>query len=300
VSRRRHQFDFARGLKMPGGFPLGLEFANVQAFSIPNTSFSDFSCQASPTANTKGSWSLIGTTSADCCWLDIDIIAAVTDTSTANYAMAVDLALGSSQQIIINNLIVTYGGEIQNGGARYSFPFTIPAGTPIYARCAQSYTSSPDGDTIYLSVRTSDGGFAQMAGAAGVDTIGFNPSTGFGAAIDPGATVNTKGAWTQIGTALHDYMGFSVGLDTQGNSNSSPTFALGLMDIALGSADQIILPNLLFINILVPESLTLEPDTWGFIPIPIPKGTAIYGRGESTNNTAGTRTWGCTLYGAYK
>ncbi len=182
-------------------------------------------------ADTKGSYTqLIAATAFDIQWVCVQIYADGT-----NSEFLVDIAIGApTEQIIVENL---YSETPQSGVGRvvvgaYAMPLYIPAGTEISARC-QSSTASAVCDVNMIGQGAH---FMPSAPASIVDTYGAVTASTEGTQIDPGTSLNTKGAWTQIVAStdrdIHAIV-FSTGRSAQNRSLSDADF---LVDIGVGAS----------------------------------------------------------------
>lgn len=251
-------------------------------------------------ADTKGAWTqLIASTSEDSVYLVIYV--GTLDTTSTDGTSMIDIGIGpsGSEIPIVSNLVFSCGpisGQGYAPFARYAFPCCIPAGTRISARC-QAHTAS---QTCYAAVMLADGSFDQLDGASIIDTIGFG--TIHGTAVDPGATINTKGAYAQLtASTSYDISGFVIGFDVLNQTISSTGHIYELADLAIGpsGSEQIILPNMILWNEQDHANgfYWIAPNNTEFIPMSIPAGTRIAARAQSAVATSPERQFGITLYG---
>lgn len=276
---------------MPGGFPLGLDICGgIDAGS--NFADSDgITLTTGGGSGVLGAYGqLIASTVRDACWV---IVQLNMDPATGIVA-AFDIAVGAagSEIIIASQLQANAVGD--NARSNYGFPCNIPAGTRIAARAASSRAVA---DSVNISILLFDGAFTQMEGASGIDNIGFSLSSMSGTSLDPGATTNTKGAYSQlIASTTKDYLGFIASIDSLDAAGTG--FPSWLVDIAVGSAgsELIIVPNLVCSRTQVASF----PNPAPILPVSIPGGTRISARCQCTINTAGARNIGLTLYGIYQ
>lgn len=240
---------------------------------------------SSGSANTKGVYAqLSAAISRDADYLIIGL-----DNRLSNGFGAVDIAVGAaaSEQIIIADLIAS---ATAFAGQQFTIPFSIPAGSRLAARWQSTATS----DTIRASVIAGSGnlGFKSYRKS---DTYGFTAASSLGTAVDPGGTVNTKGAYSQITAATNrDHFGLAFAVDGQGDTGLTTSSLL--MDIAIGAAasEQIIIPNIM---LTMASTGYIVPFASGTFPVQIPAGSRIAVRAQSTTNAANARAFGITLYG---
>lgn len=286
---------------MPGGFPQGLELAGANDNGSVTASSIGTQCTGGAT-NTKGSYAqLIASTLADACWAIVTLDAG----NGIGNAACVDIAVGGSgsEVVIAPNLVVVPSGSItvvQPNANYYSFPCQIPAGSRVAARCQGSSAS----EKVNVSVILFDGAFTMMEGAAGVDVYGFNTATTLGTQIDPGATINAKGAYVQLSASItNDIMGIFGAYDMRGSQAgalAAPTQFL--IDIAIGGSgsEQIIVPNLPMMNERRGAGSAMNVCGVGnipYIPLGIPAGTRVAARAQCNSADATARLFGLTLYG---
>jgi hypothetical protein len=245
---------------------------------------------AAATANVKGAYTaIIASTTADMhgIWIQIPRCATGTDN-------LIDIAIGAaaSEVIIAADLGVSSGTGAIGRGVGYFFPITIPAGTRIAARCQSTTLSS----VVHVQITGFEGGFLTPCVLSRVTTYGAATADSGGVSIDPGATANTKGAYTQIVAAttfpirsLIFYLGNQI--------NVTRTSADWLMDIAVGGAgaEQIMIPDVHVWCVSTED--TMHPQISIPMPVCIPAGTRISARAQCTTSTATVRLYDLILHG---
>lgn len=117
-----------------------------------------------------------------------------------------------------------------------------------------------------------------------------------GTAIDPGTTANTMSSWVQLTASAPN--NFDAVMPVIGNNNrsSSSNSASWLVDIGLGSPQQIIIPKLL-INSGSSTQLLTVPNVLPVFPVPVPAGSALYARAQCAVTSSTQRTIDAVLYG---
>lgn len=191
---------------------------------------------ASGSANTKGSYTeLISSTSEETYWHTFLIKAPA---AAADDGFLVDIAVGAaaSESVIVANIpfFANLGGQID-----VKFPYTIASGTRISVRCQ----SPGGGNTIeVMSYHSNDSGL----GTSTVnETLGAVTASSRGTTIDPGATDNTKGGYTQLiasTAAEYNYLLIFLG----NNNNNAQSNQSYLVDIAVGATPTVAIENILF------------------------------------------------------
>lgn len=274
---------------MAGGFPLGLEVCNGQSIGAVTGSSLGTTVTGGSTVSTLGAWTqIVASTTYDIAWLEVYITFKNPTNNAEVIGVNIGIGASGSEHTIISNLVMGGGADVSE--AYYAFPCAIPAGTRIAAQAQSVFNGSV---ATYISLTGFDGAIPQIEGAAGVDNFG-QATAPFPLGVPPGATADTKGSFVQLtASTAHDYIGLMGYLLTYaGLDNTS-----GLVDIAIGASgsEQVIWPNIpltpnnasaFYPGIVVP-----------FTPIPIPAGSRISARFQSTSTSDEV---GVTLYGVYQ
>jgi hypothetical protein len=283
----------AQGDVMSGGFPVGYEVANGVNFGTLDSGTTDSVPVTGGAANTKGSYVVVGTTTADTSFALVKV-SGFANVSTRGL---MDIAVGAtgSETIVANNLCI--GSPSNNNQAQWGIPLVIPKSTQINARCQTSTAT----DNMHVVVYTFDGAFTQMEGAGGLDSIGADLSNSRGTLVDAGAVANTKGAYAVLtASSARDYMGFFFTVD-QG-SQTGWNFQNFLIDVAIGAtgSEKIIFPEFYVKAVGSLVSNGFFSVTSHFIAVAVPAGTQIQARAQCDTATASQRVIGVTLYGLYR
>lgn len=278
---------------MSGGFAQFQEFSQAQSFGLSANSTGFVNgmrlVAASATINTKGSWVSLGTLNSDCMALILGVN--YLNNSGTDTGVSVDIGIGASSgvvEVLINDI-----NQSQSGAFTYLnifqhlLPIALPSGTQIWARSAANVASTTA--TIGAAFVAIDNSFSTAREFSGVDTLG-KTATGAGTVLVGAA--GAKGSYVQIGTATHDYGGFFLCFDFAGQAS---VVINCVVDIAIGpSGSQIVvLPNLRM-SIAGQFSAT----DFEYLPIPIPNGSAIWGRASNTDGS--TQSIGVTFYGVFQ
>lgn len=237
-------------------------------------------------ANTKGSYAeLAASTSYDAQGFFVTAGKA-SDTATDTLF---DIAIGAaaSEQIIIGNL---FGSGKNDRALRYYCSIPIPAGSRIAAR-AQSVSATVTA-RIGLTLCAKHPKGVQKGR---ITTYGANTADSGGVSIDPGATLNTKGAYSEIvASTTYDHDGFILALSEQNNYVRSA--ASYLVDVAVGAAGSEI--------VYAPDQIVFQSaggDTFDpavlFLPFAVPAGSRIAIRAQANITDATDRTFDAILYG---
>jgi hypothetical protein len=206
----------------------------------------------------------------------------------------VDLAMGAAaaEQVIIANLLLETASNAGTLQGCVWIPFTIPPGVRLAARQQNNAVSG----TIAVGVILLASGLAGMPTGGRCLTMGIDTATSLGAIIDPGATVNVKGAYTELtSSAAHEVrtLLFAIGA----NLNTAGSVARWFLDIAIGAAagETVYLPNLLFSVAAAARSPL--PSWIGPIPVSVPAGTRIVARAQCNTPDPTDRKFTLAAYG---
>lgn len=267
---------------------LGAQDAIATDFSGTATRFASVTCNG--TANVKGSYTqLISSTTLASSGI-------IVHCRGINNSMdfLVDIAVGAaaSEQVIIANILVSNpaGGSAQ---AFFFFPIYIPSGVRLSAR-AQS--SDAGGQGIDVGAYLVEGGFLARDALGIVETWGADTSDSGGAQMDPGGTVDTKGAWTQLtASATHGARWLTLGLGCR--NATTPGATQYRVDIGVGAAasEQVIVPDVI-VRVGDNGSAFIGP---GFnVPVSIPAGARVAARCMCNDNNATNRPLDVVAYAA--
>lgn len=282
---------------MSGGFPGAIELCNATSEGATFTSSlngTQIAC-----GSTVGSYASTWTTLVASAPFDISWIDLCCPGSGYNWSVggAISLAVGppGSEQVIAENLIA-----FDSSALHFPVPCNIPAGTRISVNATPNNITYPANNIPDVQLILFQAGVTSIEGLAGIDSIGWNSATACGTSVDPGGTAATKGVWVELGIASRDYAGFYFFVDTLGFAAGTFSDEQEYIDIAIGpSGSQItIIPN--FYNYT-----TDNGPGWGAQPsmiywAPIPAGTTVWARAQSTATATPARLIGVTVYGIYK
>jgi hypothetical protein len=282
---------------MAGGYPVGLQWSPVGTNAISSSGGVNVTAAAS--SNTVGAYSeLISSTPRDVTWCAIALRDTITGTGPTNSAINIATGASGSEVVKVSNLVVSRASisSQEGGGSMFVFPLSVPSGTRVAASCQTTGISV----VIRCAITLFDDAFGSVPGGGAVDTYGFNTSTSIGVQIDPGATANTKGAWSEITPSLnYDLSGFFLAFDG-GGTNTTSSIVLIDLDIGVGASgsEVPVLPDWQFvITCTSPNRRDINPATTPFFPIPIPAGTRISARAACSTSTSTVRVFGVTFYG---
>lgn len=265
--------------------------ARAQTLGV-NTSGATTGTTITSGADAKGSWVDIGGTTS---FAFKRMVANLVNNNTAN-DMIVDIGInvGGNRFVIAENLTFhTARRAIQDPTAYYDLPLYVPAGAQLSARCHAAANT----ETAQVSITGFSNGVGGMAPFSRCRQL-YTPSANEnGVAIDPGGTVNTKGAWTEI-TASSGFHAAAIMFSFGFNDDIiRAADARAVLDIGIGAAssEQILLADFLLGWGVLMDGPFIP--SLPILPFYIPSGTRIIARAQCSHNTAGDRTFGLAMWG---
>lgn len=246
---------------------------------------------ANASANTKGSYATIGTTTQAC--EALTIIASNFSISSSLRHM-IDIATGATPDIIVDNLMIaTSNGISEEQSFRITFPLSVATSTDIKAR-TQADTGSSEVDIAVICHETNP---YNTTSVTAMDTYGANTADSGGASTDAGGSADTKGSYVEIdastGAAIEG-LWWTIATDTD--------WALAdeefLMDLATGAASSEVnfLENIPHINGGQVDGK--NPKMRGPLVQSISSSTRLAARAQASTTLAGNRVTDVVLYGA--
>lgn len=272
-------------------FPLLLDGQRFATAGIVTGSSTGTALTHVGTAHTKGAYAqLIASTTIDAHGF---LLYLANNSSSAARSWLVDLAIGasSSEQVIVPNLLVDSAAASGNPHAALWIPIPIPAGTRLSARQQGNTTTG----TLSVAACLLGGGFFGLPLTGRCSDMGTDTADSNGTVYDPGASINTKGGYTQLSASTpHDIRMLMLAIGS--NRNSVTTAAHWLMDVAIGAAasEQVVIPNLLF---SAASSGLQLPAYIGPIPCTIPAGSRLSINAQCSINDATDRKFAVAAYG---
>lgn len=242
---------------------------------------------ASATANTKGSWASLGTPSFQYEAFDFQ----VAQTAAGNKLVDIGINDGAGNWHVIVSDLAFPGLKNADELCNYRLPVRLKSGKQVGVRCAAS-TGSQVLNVALTGYSRGDNGGNGYSRMIRLDT----PASSRGIQVDPGATANTKGAWTQLvaSTAQH-YDALYVVVGQNGDVARTAT-ATALADIGLGAAasERVVIPNIFMRWTSTQDGPILM---LGPAPIQVPAGVRLAARGACSDVVAGDRTFDVSIYG---
>lgn len=255
---------------------IGADVANTRGTTV-----------ASGLANVKGAWvQLVASTAFYA--TGIAVYHFVDGSSPASRLLDIGVGAAASEQAIIENILLF--GRAQDSLMRY-FPISIPAGSRITARLQLDV----DSQNSFIHALLFSQPFLPHAVLGRCTTYGANTGDSGGVGVDPGAVVDTKGAYSQIIASTTRNIRFLV--PSIGNqSNSAMSTAEFFMDIAVGAggSEQNILENYFF-RFAAQEFVS--PGGFPISPVNIPAGSRLAARAQCSINDATDRLFDVTIHG---
>lgn len=269
-------------------------FGAAKAVVTDNTSSAyGIALTANASNNVKGAYSqLVASTPQDAYGLLIQI----QGSSTGDHLIDIAIGAAASEQIIAANIV--HARQIGNTrrGSYALIPGFIPSGTRLSAR--EQCSTGGANALIAIILLPAIGPFS-LANLTRMTNYGGNTTTSGGVSIQPGGTINTKGAYSQISSSTTNPMRWAVLMfGNQANAARANTANNSwTVDVAIGSAgnETIIVPDV-FIGAGAADSVVVP--ILVSIPTNIPSGTRVAVRAQCTINDATDRTFDFSMLGA--
>jgi len=244
-----------------------------------------------PGAGSKGSYAelISAANNRDGDWNGFWIFLKKNGSGMNNHAVDFAVGAGGSEQVVMADF--KYSAKNTVGTTGIFVPLRIPGGTRVSCAIASAGT-----ETIEVQAVGVAGAFSSLPAFGNMDAMGITVSNGDGVDIDPGGTINTKGAYSQIiASTLHHYKHLIVCI---GNSdNQGGTLTHHLMDFAVGAAssEQIFAADIA--AVASPQELII-PQLQSF-PVDIQQGARIAVRTQCTITDATDRLLDIAIMGFY-
>lgn len=241
-------------------------------------------------AGTKGAWTtLISSLNFDCDGFMVGIAWG----STSRISL-IDIGIGAaaSEVVIVPDLPYEQAGTIGNGCFVYYIPIPVKAGTRIAARANISGATTKQ---VAMWIQPFSGGFVLRDALDRVTTYGITPATPVLTNIDPGATIGTKGAYTQLIASTTDDIKVLQFVTAKTGNNVAIDWKVDLA-IGAGGSEQIIIPDY-YCGSAANVGAIPQPSVSLPIPISIAAGTRLAARCSCSISTAGGRTLDVAVVG---
>lgn len=259
---------------------LGQSISKVNRIGVPYISHS--------AANTKGSWIDVNTgLDYNCYGL---IYNAYSRGESADFLT--DIGIGSTPDIIVNNLIHGHSAGDLRVGKYYYLPIFVPKSTAIKTRCQSNYSGTNGMTTVWYAVQ---GQRWNQGLPTSILTYGANTADSGGTAVDPGTTADTFGSYVEFVASLpYNIRGFIVGIGPRGDYTRSANINW-FIDVAKGSSgnEETLLDQWEFgteadVDMLLPQQSV-------YFPISVEKGARLAVRSKC-NTTTSDRLFDVVLY----
>lgn len=237
---------------------------------------------ASSTANTKGSWAQLIASSG---FAATHLAVAVREpTNTANYLADVGFGAGGAEAVLVPNLLAetSEGTTAPTGAHLAQLPLSLPSGTRIAARVQADVGSRS------VVVQAIIGSVLRPMRRYGRATdYGTVTGTSRGTSVDPGGTVDTKGAYAQLTASCQTIRALLLMAGNQANANDTVTYWLADIAAGAGGAEYIVLPDVRWNKRSGANSMM--PWWHGPFSVEVPSGTRLAARAQSGTNDATDR-----------
>lgn len=246
------------------------------------------------TANVEGGWvEIIAATDFEASFVVVTVSQNI-QSAIHDYLVDIGIGAAASEKILIPDLHVSaYGVAATNYTWNvYEFPLAVPKGSRISARAQ----SSGGANGLHVSVHLFGGGFLSPAPLGVVEAWGSSSADSGGTSIDPGGTINTKGAWVQL-TAATAFDIHVLGVALGNQRNTGRTFCDWKIDIGIGAAAS---EKGLVLDLPLRAQTgadNVHPTTYPLLPVSIPKGSRVSARAECTISDATDRLFDIIAYG---
>ena len=191
-------------------------------------------------ASTKGSWVEI-IAALDFTTTSLMIILGGTSVAVQDFLVDIGTGGAGSESVLIANILVAQGANGTYGS--FTCPMQVASGTRLSAR-AQSNSGNDSTQVAIIAISSGTTGIPALTSSV---TYGADAVTTGGTGVDPGAVLNTKGAYAEVEdvtTAAMRYLVVCMGMQINGFMDSNSW----LLDIATGAAasEVVLVPNLPF------------------------------------------------------
>jgi hypothetical protein len=240
-------------------------------------------------AGTKGAWvQLIASTSFDCDYLMVFV-----GWGSSTRVSLIDIGIGGagSEVAIASDLPYEQSGSVAPSVYCFIVPTPIKSGTRISARANISGSVTKQVGMWVIPVA---GGYVHPNDMGKLTTYGV-ASTPTMTSLDPGATINTKGAYSQlVASTSTDIRALQLVCAKSGTGAASDW----RVDVAIGAggSEQIIIPDYYCTTNATAGQIPVPPVS-PVIPVSIPVGTRIAARCSNSINTAGSRLLDVAIVG---
>jgi len=242
--------------------------------------------------NTKGTWADLGAVTSFA-YEAITVCIGFASNGDNNFMCDIGVSDGSNRYVLAADLY--FAGDRLGNEQDFSIyiPVHVATGAQLSFRLSSSVAFG-DADCVVIGHGSGLGGAPGFSRCVAL----FTPASSRGIAIDPGATANTKGAWTQMTSSCPEDIGAMFGFIGYNGDIGRAASATALIDIGIGAASS---EYVLYPNAGLSWGINKDgPSNCPRIPLfacNVSKTTRIAARGACSLNTAGDRTFDLALYG---
>lgn len=270
-------------------FQPGLHGTRTETIGATTASSDGTTIPSGAGADSKGSWTSLGTT--------VNTFEAITiccagASNASNFLVDLGISDGTNIFPILSDFHVNSLRFLVEIALATYIPLHVPAGSALVARSA----SSAGNTSIDVVVIGHTSGLGGTPGFSRCITL-FTPASSRGVGIDPGGSASTKGSWTQMTSSCPATIGAMFGLIGNAGDNTKATIATHLFDIGIGASGN---ESVLYPNALVGRGSIRDGNVCPRIPLfacHVAEGTRIAARASCTDTTAGDRILDLSLYG---
>ncbi len=243
---------------------------------------------SSATAHVKGAYTeLVTATDFECIALCLYFLPSF---STRQFLIDIAIGPGTSEQVIIANILAPRYGIFDGNQTNIIVPFNIPTGTRIAARIQ---TDGVGAATFEIGCCPIYAGFDPEKGYDRCETFGANAGTTRGTVIDCGGTAHTFGSFVQITASLNsNCRGMMVSCGN--NGNAAPANTEFIINIARGTGDEIVVPGIEMYAIA--GNANLHGWLNGVFPVSIPAGQKVSAQAMCSVTNATDRQFDLVLH----
>lgn len=256
------------------------------------------SVAANAAADTYGSWHELTPSTL----LDASGLIFFLTSVNGSDAMLFDIGIGGagSETALISKIPFDEDGGGPAEGMAVYLPIGVPAGSRLSCRMLSAAANGLSRVQIHLLSCGSNGLPPCSAATVYGSTVTPSVNSLAGTIVDPGATPDTKGVWTEL-TAASDkddsWLIVLAAVSAHGLSHGKQT----MIDIGIGSAGNeiVVIPNLpLCFSFSNLGSRQLSKTRAYSFPVRVPSGTRISARAQSTISDAPSRSVSVAVIGA--
>jgi len=210
--------------------------------------------------------------------------------SGINYSFDIGIGTSGSEQTLVSEVnLPMYSSNYYYGyGMWLYFPFFIPSGSNLHGRGRSSYSSSEAG--IYGSIHgVVDNPFNHFL-ASKSQTLNVDTSNPVSRSLDPGATADTWGSWTDVQDGPLALNAKWLFISSNGLSDTLRSTALWRVQLGVGSSGSE--QPIVEFNLRCHSSGDMINPPFRWMPVNIPSNTTLRHRAMCNINTTGDRLVG--------